>query len=290
MCPFCWATLGLAVASAASTGGLAALAVKLSHKNHVGAEAIPNAYERRKPDVNEHARTPKIVARDEWLVARKELLAREKQLTRAYDAVCALRRELPWVKVEKKYIFEGPKGKVTLAELFDGRSQLIVRHFMFGPGWKEGCVGCWFASDHVDGARVHLEHHDVTYVAISRAPWPEIEAFKKRMGWTFPWVSSFGSDFNYDYHVSFTPEELAQKKSFYNFDLRDLPYTIEEGSGLSVFFKDASGDIFHTYSCHARGDEGGLTTYFYLDLTPRGRDENGPTYSLADWVRHRDRY
>ena len=233
---------------------------------------------------------PRIVSRAEWLTARKELLAREKQLTREYDAIRALRSELPWVKVEKEYSFEGSRGKVTLAGLFDGRSQLIVRHFMFGPGWKEGCVGCSFASDHVGGALVHLEHHDVTYVAVSRAPWSEIEPFKKRMGWTFPWVSSFGSDFNYDYHVSFTQEEVAQRKVFYNFEYRDLPFNIEEGSGLSVFYKDASGDIFHTYSCHARGDEGGLTTYFYLDLTPKGRDENGPNYSLGDWVRHHDRY
>lgn len=233
---------------------------------------------------------PKVVSRDEWLAARKELLAREKQLTREYDAIRALRRELPWVKVEQQYVFQGPNGKERLADLFDGCSQLIVRHFMFGPGWKDGCVGCSFASDHVGGTLVHLEHHDVTYVAVSRAPLAEIEAFKKRMGWSFKWVSSFETDFNYDYHVSFRQEEIAQGKVFYNFELRDLPFNIEEMSGLSVFYRDISGDIFHTYSCHARGDEGGLTTYFYLDLTPRGRDENGPTYTLADWVRHHDRY
>lgn len=233
---------------------------------------------------------PKVVSREEWLAARRELLAREKQLTRQYDAVRALRQELPWVKVEKSYVFDGPKGKETLSDLFNGRSQLILRHFMFGPGWKEGCVGCSFASDHVGPTLVHLEHHDVTYVAVSRAPLSEIEAFKKRMGWSFKWLSSFGSDFNYDYHVSFTKEEIASGKVFYNFEVRDLPFNIEEMSGVSVFYKDASGDIFHTYSCHARGDEGGLTTYFYLDLTPKGRDENGPTYSLADWVRHHDRY
>lgn len=233
---------------------------------------------------------PKVVSRDEWLAARRELLVREKQFTREYDAIRALRRELPWVKVEKNYVFDGPNGKETLANLFDGRSQLIIRHFMFGPGWKEGCVGCSFASDHVAGALVHLEHHDITYVAVSRAPLAEIEAFKNRMGWSFKWLSSYGSDFNYDYHVSFTKEEIAQGKVFYNFEARDLPFNIEEMSGVSVFYKDATGDIFHTYSCHARGDEGGLTTYFYLDLTPMGRDENGPTYSLADWVRHHDRY
>ena len=233
---------------------------------------------------------PKVVSRDEWLAARKELLAREKQFTREYDAIRALRRELPWVKVEQHYVFEGPNGKESLADLFDGRSQLIIRHFMFGPGWKEGCVGCSFASDHIGGALVHLEHHNVTYVAVSRAPLTEIESFKKRMGWSFKWVSWFETDFNYDYHVSFRKEEIAQGKVFYNFEMRDLPFNIEEMSGLSVFYRDISGDIFHTYSCHARGDEGGLTAYFYLDLTPKGRDENGPTYTLADWVRHHDRY
>jgi predicted dithiol-disulfide oxidoreductase (DUF899 family) len=233
---------------------------------------------------------PKVVSRDEWLAARRELLAREKQLTRDYDALRALRRELPWVKLDKNYIFDGPNGKASLSDLFAGRSQLIVRHFMFGPGWKEGCVGCSFASDHVEGALVHLEHHDVTYVAVSRAPLAEIEAFKKRMGWSFKWLSSYANDFNYDYHTSFTQEEVAGKQVFYNFEDRQLPYPSEEVSGVSVFFKDAAGEIYHTYSCYARGDEGGLTTYFYLDLTPKGRDENGPTYTLADWVRHHDRY
>jgi predicted dithiol-disulfide oxidoreductase (DUF899 family) len=233
---------------------------------------------------------PKVVSQNEWLAARRELLAREKALTREYDALRALRRELPWVKVEKNYVFDGPNGKETLADLFAGRSQLIIRHFMFGPGWKEGCVGCSFASDHVEGALVHLEHHDVTYVAVSRAPRAEIDAFKKRMGWSFKWVSSFESDFNYDFHVSFTPEEIASGKVFYNFELRDLPFKIEDMSGLSVFYKEPPGEVFHTYSCHARGDEGGLTTYAYLDLTPKGRDENGPTFTLADWVRHHDYY
>ncbi len=233
---------------------------------------------------------PKIVTRDQWLIARKELLAREKQLTREHDAICALRRELPWVKVDKNYVFDGPNGRETLADLFNGRSQLIVRHFMFGPGWKEGCVGCSFASDHVGGALVHLEHHDVTYIAVSRAPLSEIEAFRKRMGWSFKWVSSSGSDFNYDYYVSFTEEEIAQGKVFYNFDTCDLPFKTQELSGLSVFYRNDSADIFHTYSCYARGDEGGLATYFYLDLTPKGRAESGPHHNLADWVRHHDRY
>ena len=232
----------------------------------------------------------RVVSRTEWLAARRELLAKEKQHTRERDALNALRRELPWVKVEKNYLFDGPDGKVSLADLFQGRSQLIIRHFMFGPGWKEGCVGCSFASDQAEGARVHLEHHDVTYVAVSRAPIDEIEAFKKRMGWKFPWVSSFENDFNYDYHVSFTKEELAGGKVFYNFEEREVPYPSEEVSGVSVFFKDPAGDIYHTYSCYARGDEGGLAAYFYLDLTPNGRNETGPTHTLADWVRHHDRY
>src|SRR5579871_3246039 len=234
--------------------------------------------------------TPKVVSRAEWLSARRELLAKEKELTREYDRIRALRRELPWMKVEKNYVFDGPNGKESLSDLFAGRSQMIVRHFMFGPGWREGCVGCSFASDHVQGALVHLEHHDVTYVAVSRAPFAEIDAFRKRMGWSFKWLSSFESEFNYDYHVSFTKEEIAKGKVFFNFEVRDLPFNLEEMSGVSVFFKDPSGNIFHTYSCHARGDEGGLTSYFYLDLTPNGRNENGPTYSLADWVRHHDRY
>jgi predicted dithiol-disulfide oxidoreductase (DUF899 family) len=235
-------------------------------------------------------KAPRIVSREEWVAARRALLTKEKQLTREHDAVCALRRELPWVRVEKNYVFDGPQGKETLAQLFAERSQLIIRHFMLGPGWKEGCVGCSFASDHVGGALVHLEHHDVTYVAVSRAPLAEVEAFRRRMGWDFKWVSSFESDFNYDFHVSFTEEEMAEGKVFYNFERRAMPFQVEELSGLSIFYKNASGAIFHTYSCYARGDEGGLTTYFYLDLTPKGRNETGPYNNLADWVRHHDRY
>jgi predicted dithiol-disulfide oxidoreductase (DUF899 family) len=233
---------------------------------------------------------PKVVSRDEWLAARKELLRQEKELTRQRDAISAKRRELPWVKVDKEYVFDTPEGKKSLSELFEGRSQLLVRHFMFGPGWNEGCVGCSFASDHVGGALVHLENHDVSFVAVSRAPLAEIEAFKKRMAWNFRWVSAFDSDFNYDYHVSFTDEEVAQGEIFYNFERRELPFKTNELSGISVFYKDAAEDVYHTYSCHARGDEGGLTTYFYLDLTPKGRNETGPGHNLGDWVRHHDRY
>jgi predicted dithiol-disulfide oxidoreductase (DUF899 family) len=231
---------------------------------------------------------PKVVSRGEWLAARKELLVKEKQLTRQRDEIDRQRRELPWVKVEKDYRFEGPNGQRSLADLFQDRSQLIVSHFMFGPGWKEGCVGCSFRSDHVDGALVHLEHHDVSFVTVSRAPLAEIEAFQKRMGWRFLWLSSFGSEFNYDFQVSFTKEEIATGRITYNYEVRD--FVIEEASGLSVFYKSAAGEIFHTYSTYGRGDEVVDTTYMYLDLTPKGRDENGPHHNLGDWVRHHDRY
>jgi predicted dithiol-disulfide oxidoreductase (DUF899 family) len=231
---------------------------------------------------------PNVVSRGEWLAARKELLTKEKLLTRQRDEIDRQRRALPWVKVEKNYIFDGPNGQQSLSDLFENRSQLIISHFMFGPGWKEGCVGCSFRSDHVDGTLAHLEHHDVSLVTISRAPLAEIEAFKKRMGWRFRWLSSYGSDFNYDYHVSFAKEEIATGKVYSNYEDRD--FVSEEGSGLSVFYKDEIGDIFHTYSTYGRGDEMVDTTYMYLDLTPKGRNETGPHYNLGDWVRHHDRY
>jgi len=231
---------------------------------------------------------PRIVAAEDWLRARKELLAQEKELTRQRDEVDRKRRDLPWTKVEKNYLFDGPGGKETLGDLFGSRTQLIVSHFMFGPGWKEGCVGCSFRSDHVGGALVHLEHHDVSFVTISRAPLLEIQAFQKRMGWRFKWVSSYGSDFNYDFRVSFSKEEIATGKVYYNYADRDS--LSEEMSGISVFYKDETGDIFHTYSTYARGDEMLDTTYMYLDLTPKGRNETGPHFNLADWVRHHDRY
>jgi predicted dithiol-disulfide oxidoreductase (DUF899 family) len=233
-------------------------------------------------------KSPKVVSETEWLTARKDLLAKEKALTRLRDQLAAERRALPWVKVEKEYVFDTPEGKKTLADLFDGRSQLIVKHFMFGPGWKEGCVGCSFEVDHIGGALIHLEHHDVSYVAVSRAPLPELEAFKRRMGWSFNWVSSFESDFNYDYHVSFTPEQLAKGRAYYNYDVREVP--IEELSGRSVFFKNDAGEVFHTYSSYGRGTEELLGTYVCLDITPKGRNETGPNFTLADWVRHHDRY
>lgn len=231
---------------------------------------------------------PRIVSRDEWLAERRQHLLNEKRLTRLYEQLAAERRRLPWVKVEKSYAFDGPDGPETLADLFDGRSQLIVNHFMLGPGWKQGCVGCSFGADHVAGALVHLEQKDVRYVAVSRAPLPEIEAFQKRMGWRFKWVSSHGSDFNYDFNVSFTKEQIAEGRGFYNFE-ETKPYS-EELQGTSVFAQDESGAVFHTYSSFARGGENILGTYVLLDLTPKGRDENGPNKSLTDWVRHHDAY
>jgi predicted dithiol-disulfide oxidoreductase (DUF899 family) len=231
---------------------------------------------------------PAVVSRDEWLVARKQLLAKEKELTRARDALNAERRKLPWVRIDKKYVFDTSEGKKTLADFFEGRSQLIVNHFMLGPGWKEGCVGCSFGADHIEGALVHLEHHDVSYVAVSRAPLDEIQAFNKRMGWKFRWVSSFGSDFNFDYHVSFTPRDIANGRVYYNYDWSEPPG--EESAGLSVFYKDDSGQVFHTYSSYGRGNEELLGAYVHLDITPKGRNENGPGFNLTDWVRHHDRY
>jgi predicted dithiol-disulfide oxidoreductase (DUF899 family) len=229
-----------------------------------------------------------IVGRDEWITARKSYLAKEKALTKAYDELRGQLRELPWVRVEEKYVFDGPNGKETLGDLFGGRSQLIVNHFMLGPGWKEGCPGCSFGADQIEGALIHVLHRDLAYVAISRAPLPEIEAYKKRMGWHFKWVSSFGTDFNYDYHVSFTKDEIAKGQVYYNYELR--PFQSEELQGTSVFFKDETGDIFHTYSRYARGGDPGIPAYGLLDITPKGRDETGPTHSLMDWVRRHDEY
>jgi predicted dithiol-disulfide oxidoreductase (DUF899 family) len=229
----------------------------------------------------------KIVSRDEWTAARKAHLANEKEFTRARDELARERRELPWVRVEKTYVFDGPHGKETLADLFDGRRQLIVYHFMFGPGWEQGCPSCSFLSDHIDGSVVHLAQRDVTLLAVSRAPPAQIEAFKKRMGWRFKWVSSFGNDFNRDFHVSFTPEELASGAVDYNYAKGKFPS--EEAPGVSVFYKDHSGAIFHTYSAYARGLDMLVGAYNYLDLAPKGRDEGGLPWSMA-WVRHHDRY
>jgi predicted dithiol-disulfide oxidoreductase (DUF899 family) len=227
-----------------------------------------------------------VVSREAWLAARRQHLAKEKEFTRLRDRLSAERRELPWVRVEKDYVFDGPAGQETLAELFAGRSQLIVYHFMLGPGWDEGCPSCSFLADHFDGALPHLQARDVTFVAVSRAPLPEIQAFQRRMGWRFKWVSSYGSDFNYDFHVSFTKEELAQGKVDYNYALAE---GYDELPGLSVFYKDADGVVFHTYSAYARGLDILLGAYNYLDLVPKGRDEAELPWTMA-WVRHHDRY
>ena len=231
--------------------------------------------------------THKVVSREEWAVARKELLAQEKEFTRLRDQLSQQRRDLPWVKVDKEYTFDGPTGKETLSQLFAGRSQLLVYHFMFHPTWAEGCKSCSFWADNFNGIIVHLNHRDVTMVAIAKAPLAQLEAFKKRMGWTFKWVSSCGSDFNRDYHVSFTPEELEKGEMYYNYKMRKFPQ--EEGPGLSVFYKEPQGNIFHTYSSYARGLDMLNGAYHYLDLVPKGRDEAGLTYPQA-WVRHHDKY
>lgn len=239
-------------------------------------------------EIRENLQNHRVVSWEASVAARRELLEREKELTRLRDQISAQRRELPWVRVEKAYIFDGPEGAVTLSELFEGRSQLLVKHFMFAPGWAAGCVGCSFEVDHLDAALVHLEHHDVTCVAVSRATLPEIEAFKERMGWQIPWVSSNRSDFNYDYQVSFTPEQVEAGVGFHNYKEQEIE--IEEMSGLSVFYKNEEGEIFHTYSTYGRGAEELMGTYICLDITPKGRNETGPGYDLTDWVRHHDRY
>jgi len=234
-----------------------------------------------------HAHT--VVSQQDWIAARKALLVREKELTRARDELARLRRELPWVKVEKAYTFDAPEGQRSLAQLFGEKSQLVVNHFMLGPGWKEGCIGCSFGADHVEAMLPHLGARDVSYVAVSRAPLQEIEAYRKRMGWHFPWVSSFGSDFNFDFNVSFHPEDLEPgRKVMYNYEMTEAG--IEELPGYSVFARDDNGDVYHTYSSFGRGAEALLGTYVLLDMLPKGREENGPHHNLMDWVKRHDEY
>jgi predicted dithiol-disulfide oxidoreductase (DUF899 family) len=229
----------------------------------------------------------KIVSRQEWTEARKALMTQEKELTRARDSLSRARRDLPWVKVEKDYVFDSVEGKKRLADLFRGRSQLVVQHFMFAPEWEEGCKSCSFWADGFERIIPHLAARDTTLVAVSRAPLEKLVAFKKRMGWTFDWLSSAASDFNFDYGVSFTPEQIKSGSGIYNFGTSG--FHIEEAPGISVFYRNEAGEIFHTYSCFARGLDMMNAAYHYLDLTPLGRHEEGLPYPM-DWVRLRDRY
>jgi predicted dithiol-disulfide oxidoreductase (DUF899 family) len=229
----------------------------------------------------------KVVSHEDWLEARRELLAAEKEFTRQRDALTRRRMALPWERVEKSYRFEGRNGALALADLFEGRSQLIVYHFMLGPDWEEGCKSCSFWADNFNGIPIHLNHRDVTFTAVSRAPLAKINAYKKRMGWSFPWVSSYGSDFNFDYQASFTPEQIADGKAYYNYEM--TPNTVSEQVGISVFYRNDRGEVFHTYSCYSRGVDMLNGAYHYLDLVPKGRDEDGFKFSM-EWVRRHDQY
>jgi predicted dithiol-disulfide oxidoreductase (DUF899 family) len=228
-----------------------------------------------------------VASKKEWLEARLAFLAKEKDFTRQRDELSRQRRELPWLAIGKTYIFDGPEGKETLAQLFAGRSQLMIYHFMLGPEWQEGCKSCSYLADHFDGSLIHLANRDVTFLVVSRAPLPEIEAFKKRMGWHFKWVSSYESDFNFDFHVSFSKDQLAAGEVDYNYGKTQFPS--EEAPGLSAFYKDGSGQVFHTYSAYARGLDILVGAYNFLDLAPKGRDEDLLAFSMS-WVRHHDRY
>lgn len=232
--------------------------------------------------VKEH----KVVMQKEWIAARKHLLGKEKKFSKLRDQLNHERRALPWMKVEKDYVFGCPDGKVTLAELFCDKSQLVVYHFMFGPGWKEGCPHCSFWADHYDSVNHHLGQRDTTLVVVSRAPLKEIQTFKRRMGWRFSWVSSNQTDFNFDFHVSFTPEQIRSGKLFYNYATNKMK--IDEREGVSAFYQDSKGQVYHTYSAYARGIDLLNTTYNFLDLTAKGRDEDPD--QPQDWVRYHDRY
>jgi predicted dithiol-disulfide oxidoreductase (DUF899 family) len=228
-----------------------------------------------------------IVSSEEWLAARKEHLAKEKEFTRLRDQLSQQRRALPWVKVNKEYVFDGPNGPETLADLFEEKSQLIVYHFMYGPDWTEGCPSCSFWADNFNGITVHLNHRDINLVAVSRAPWEMLNAYRNRMGWQFKWVSSFENDFNRDYHVSFFPDQQEKNEAYYNFAPSEFPG--DEAPGISVFFKNEQGEVFHTYSCYARGLDMLNGAYHYMDLTPKGRDEDHLPYTMA-WLHRHDQY
>ena len=229
--------------------------------------------------------THAVVSHRDWISARRKLLAKEKEFTRARDELTRLRQALPWERVEKEYQFQGARGKRTLTSLFEGRSQLLVYHFMFAPGWSAGCPHCSHWADSFDSIIVHLNQRDVTMAAVSRAPYAKLAAYRKRMGWTFPWYSSGGSDFNFDFNVSFTPEELKRRKALYNYKEQDPG--VSDREGLSVFLRERNGSIFHTYSTFARGIDMFSTDYNYLDVVPKGRDEGGKG---PFWVRRHDEY
>lgn len=228
-----------------------------------------------------------VVSHEDWRQARLELLAAEKDLTRQRDALTRRRMAMPWERVEKSYRFEGPDGTVSLEDLFGGRSQLIVYHFMYAPDWQEGCTSCSFWADSFDGIGVHLRHRDVALAAVSRAPFATIDAYRKRMGWSFPWVSCQGGDFSADHHVSFTPDELARGEGYYNYGV--CPIDSSDYPGISVFYQSDQGQVFHTYSCYGRGIDMVNGAYQLLDLAPKGRDEAGLDFSMA-WLRRHDQY
>jgi predicted dithiol-disulfide oxidoreductase (DUF899 family) len=230
-----------------------------------------------------------VVTHEEWLKARLDLLAAEKEFSRQRDALTQRRMAMPWELVEKPYQFQGPKGELSLTDLFEGRSQLIVYHFMLGPDWKEACKSCCFWADNFDGIPIHLSHRDVTFTAVSRAPFAKIDAYKKRMGWSFPWISSEGSDFNYDYQVSFTPQQIAEGKAYHNYQVLPInQINVSDEKGISVFYKNETGEVFHTYSCYMRGIDMVNGAYQFLDLVPKGRDEiKGDPMK---WLRRHDQY
>lgn len=300
MCPLCATTAALTAVTwttALATWGIGLTGLITARRQHSRA-GFSGAWvtdriqtEERKMSIDQpRGETPLVVSKAEWRAARIALLAREKELTARKDRLAAERRSLPWVRVEKNYVFEGPAGPATLSQLFEGRSQLFIKHFMLGPGQAQHCVGCSLEVDHLAGIRVHLEHHDLTYAVVARAPIGEIERLKRKMGWHFTWVSSYGNDFNFDFNVSFTDAQLAAGRGYYNFREVEVNAAMADLSGDSVFIKDGAGQIYHTYSAYGRGGEQFLGIYAYLEATPKGRAENGPHQSLTDWVRPHNMY
>ena len=232
--------------------------------------------------------SPQVVSQKEWLQARLELLEKEKAHTRARDELTQARRALPWVRIDKEYTFDGPDGREGLGDLFGTKSQLIVYHFMFDPDWEDGCKSCSFLADHYDRSAIHVARRDTALVSVSKAPWPKLEAFRERMGWSFKWVSSESCDFNRDFHVSFTDDEIQNRRAYYNFR-EGATFPVREAPGISVFAKEETGQVFHTYSAYARGLEVFIGAYHLLDIVPKGRDESGFSYGM-EWLRHKDRY